>query len=146
MSKYRHIEVNKEGFSPKKRHKKIHEEIPSDYIQTINLMEKLGIKMINNENLLKSVNLRKSTNVDMKKNIPNFNEEEKYSKTLKSSSLQKRKQCINKKEYISSSNEKRIIKKDFVKKFVSDNNKIAKIRKYIKDNNENKENDSYVVK
>ena len=146
MSKYRHIEVNKEEFPPKKRHKKIQEKLPSNYMQTINLMEKLGIKMINNENLLKSVNLRKSTNVDMKKNIPNFNEEEKYSKTLKSSSLQKRKQCINKKEYISSSNEKRIIKKDFVKKFVSDNNKIARIRKYIKDNNENKENDSYIVK
>ena len=146
MSKYRHIEVNKEGFSPKKGHKKIHEEIPSDYIQTINLMEKLGIKMINNENLLKSVNLRKSNNIDMKKNVPNINEEEKCFKTIKSSSLQKRKKYLNKKEYISSSNEKRIIKNDFVKKFESDNNKIIKIRKYMKDNNENKENDNYMLK
>ena len=146
MSKYRHIEVNKEGFSPKKQHKKIYEEMPSDYIQTINLMEKLGIKMINNENLLKSVNLRKSTNIDIKKNVPNFNEEEKCLKTIKSLSLQKRKKYLNKKEYISSSNKKRIIKNDFVKKFESDNNKIIKIRKYMKDNNENKENDNYIVK
>ena len=141
MSKFRHVEVNKEEIPIiKKKHKKIHEELPSHYNRTISLMEKLGIKIINNDNLLKSINLRKSTNLNMKHhkhNLTNINEEEKYDNIIKSSSLQKRKKNINKKEFISSSNEKRIIKKELFKKEV---NKIAKIKKYTKDNNNKKEN------
>ena len=141
MSKFKHIEVNKEEIPiTKKKHKKIHEELPSHYNRTISLMEKLGIKMVNNDNLLKSINLRKSTNLHIKHkhNLTNLNEEEKIDKNIKSSSLQKRKKNINKKEFISSSNEKRIIKKEV--------NKIVKIKKYTKDNEDKKEKTKKIQK
>ena len=139
MSKYRHIEVNKEEIAiNKKKHKKIHEELPSHYNRTISLMEKLGIKMVSNDILLKSLNLRKSTNLNKHKhNFTNLNEEEKYDKNIKFPSSQKRKKNMNKKEFISSSNEKRIIKKEINKKEV--NNRNVKVKKYIKDNNDKKE-------
>ena len=122
MSKFRHVEITKEEFHPKKRHKKLQEERPSNYLQTITLMEKLGIKMVNNDNLLKSINLRKSNKERGNYAITTFNEEEKISKKIKISSLEKRNKNINKKDFISSSNEKRIIKKYFIKKVESDNN------------------------
>ena len=147
MSKFRHVEITKEEFHPKKRHKKLQEERPSNYLQTITLMEKLGIKMVNNDNLLKSMNLRKSNKERGNYAITTFNEEEKISKKIKISSLEKRNKNINKKDFISSSNEKRIIKKYFIKKVESDNNnKIKKIRKYLKDNNEKKETDNAHIK
>ena len=147
MSKFRHVEITKEEFHPKKRNKKMQEERPSNYLQTITLMEKLGIKMVNNDNLLKSINLRKSNKERGNYAITTFNEEEKISKKIKISSLEKRNKNINKKDFISSSNEKRIIKKDFIKKVESDNNnKIKKIRKYLKDNNEKKETDNVHIK
>ena len=132
MSKFRHIDIKKEETSIKRRSKKIKEELPSDYVETLSLMEKLGIKMINNDNLLKSINLRKSTEIQIDKNKTSFNEEEKQNKTIKSSSLRKRKKntIINKKEYMSSSYEKRIIKKDQIKKEEPGTNKIIKIKKY----------------
>ena len=142
MSKYRHIEINKGELHNKKRSKKIKEELPSNYFQTINLMEKLGIKIINNENLLKSINLRKFNNEDMKKDIRNVNEEEKVNKSIKSSSQQKRKKNVNKKKYFFSQNPKRTIKKDFIKKEESVNNKIVKIKQY-KNHNEKNPNDTY---
>ena len=131
MSKFRHIDIKKEEISSKKRSKKIKEELPSDYIETISLMEKLGIKMINDDNLLKSINLRKSSKIQID-NKTSFNEEEKQGKTIKSSSLKKRKKntIINKKEYMSSSYEKRIIKKEQIKKEEPVTNKMIKIKKY----------------
>ena len=80
MSKFRHIDIKKEETSIKRRSKKIKEELPSDYVETLSLMEKLGIKMINNDNLLKSINLRKSTEIQIDKNKSSFNEEEKEKK------------------------------------------------------------------
>ena len=132
MSKFRHIDIKKEEASIKRRSKKNKEELPSDYIETLSLMEKLGIKMINNDNLLKSINLRKSSEIQIDKNKASFNEEEKQNKSIKYSSLRKRKKntIINKKEYMSSSYEKRIIKKDQIKKEDSGTNKIIKIKKY----------------
>ena len=132
MSKFRHIDIKKEETSIKRRSKKIKEELPSDYVETLSLMEKLGIKMINNDNLLKSINLRKSSEIQSDKNKTSFNEEEKQNKTIKSSSLRKRKKntIINKKEYMSSSYEKRIIKKDQIKKEEPVTNKMIKIKKY----------------
>jgi hypothetical protein len=95
-------------------------------------MEKLGIKVINNDNLLKSVNLRKSSEIHINTNKPSFNEEEKQSKIIRYSSLCKRKKfnIINKKEYMSSSYEKRTIKKEQVKKEDLGTNKTIKIKKY----------------
>ena len=132
MSKFRHIEIKKEESSHKKRSKKTKEELPSDYIQTLSLMEKLGIKVINNDNLLKTINLRKPSEIQINTNKPNFNEEEKQSKIIRYSSLRKRKKfnIINKKEYMSSSYEKRIIKKEQVKKEDLGTNKTIKIKKY----------------
>ena len=139
MSKFRHIEIKKEEASLKRRSKKIKEEQPSNFIQTISLMEKLGIKMVNNDNLLKSINLRKSTEIHIKKNVTILNEEEKQSKTIKHSSLQKRKKTItNKKEIMSTSYEKRIIKKDLIKKEDVGTNKIIKIKKYNEKKDVNK--------
>ena len=139
MSKFRHIEIKKEEASLKRRSKKIKEEQPSNFIQTISLMEKLGIKMVNNDNLLKSINLRKSTEIHIKKNITILNEEEKQNKTIKHSSLQKRKKTItNKKEIMSTSYEKRIIKKDLIKKEDVGTNKIIKIKKYNEKKDVNK--------
>ena len=132
MSKFRHIEIKKEESSHKKRSKKTKEELPSDYIQTLSLMEKLGIKVINNDNLLKTINLRKPSEISINTNKPSFNEEEKQSKIIRYSSLRKRKKfnIINKKEYMSSSYEKRIIKKEQVKKEDLGTNKTIKIKKY----------------
>ena len=132
MSKFRHIEIKKEESSHKKRSKKTKEELPSDYIQTLSLMEKLGIKVINNDNLLKTINLRKPSEIQINTNKPSFNEEEKQSKIIRYSSLRKRKKfnIINKKEYMSSSYEKRIIKKEQVKKEDLGINKTIKIKKY----------------
>ena len=132
MSKFRHIEIKKEESSHKKRSKKTKEELPSDYIQTLSLMEKLGIKVINNDNLLKTINLRKPSEIQINTNKPSFNEEEKQSKIIRYSSLRKRKKfnIINKKEYMSSSYEKRIIKKEQVKKEDLGTNKTIKIKKY----------------
>ena len=132
MSKFRHIEIKKEESSHKKRSKKTKEELPSDYIQTLSLMEKLGIKVINNDNLLKTINLRKPSEISINTNKPSFNEEEKQSKIIRYSSLRKRKKfnIINKKEYMSSSYEKRIIKKEQVKKEDLCTNKTIKIKKY----------------
>ena len=132
MSKFRHIEIKKEESSHKKRSKKTKEEPPSDYIQTLSLMEKLGIKVINNDNLLKTINLRKPSEIQINTNKPSFNEEEKQSKIIRYSSLRKRKKfnIINKKEYMSSSYEKRIIKKEQVKKEDLGTNKTIKIKKY----------------
>ena len=139
MSKFRHIEIKKEEAPLKRRSKKIKEEQPSNFIQTISLMEKLGIKMVNNDNLLKSINLRKSTEIHIKKNITILNEEEKQNKTIKHSSLQKRKKTItNKKEIMSTSYEKRIIKKDLIKKEDVGTNKIIKIKKYNEKKDVNK--------
>ena len=139
MSKFRHIEIKKEEASLKRRSKKIKEEQPSNFIQTISLMEKLGIKMVNNDNLLKSINLRKSTEIHISKNITILNEEEKQNKTIKHSSLQKRKKTItNKKEIMSTSYEKRIIKKDLIKKEDVGTNKIIKIKKYNEKKDVNK--------
>ena len=132
MSKFRHIEIKKEESSHKKRSKKTKEELPSDYIQTLSLMEKLGIKVINNDNLLKTINLRKPSEIQINTNKPSFNEEEKQSKIIRYSSLRKRKKfnIINKKENMSSSYEKRIIKKEQVKKEDLGTNKTIKIKKY----------------
>ena len=139
MSKFRHIVIKKEEASLKRRSKKIKEEQPSNFIQTISLMEKLGIKMVNNDNLLKSINLRKSTEIHIKKNVTILNEEEKQNKTIKHSSLQKRKKTItNKKEIMSTSYEKRIIKKDLIKKEDVGTNKIIKIKKYNEKKDVNK--------
>ena len=117
MSKFRHIEVSKEEFPPKKSYKKIKDEHPSNYSQTMNLMEKLGIKVINSEKLQEKGNLKKSINLNVKNNISNLKEEEKLTKSIKSLSLEKRKKKMNNRDYISSSNGKRIIKKGIIKKF-----------------------------
>ena len=144
MSKFRHIDINNEEIHIKKKPKKLKEELPSNYDQTINLMEKLGIKMINNENLLKSINLRKSSKMEIKKNVSNFNEEEKLNKPIKSTSLQKRKKNLNKKDFTLASNEKRFSKNEMIKKRESEGGEMIVIKKYVKD--EKKENDNFNTK
>ena len=144
MSKFRHIEVSKEEFPPKKSYKKIKDEHPSNYSQTMNLMEKLGIKVINSEKLQEKGNLKKSINLNVKNNISNLKEEEKLTKSIKSLSLEKRKKKMNNRDYISSSNEKRIIKKGIIKKFEIKYNNKENIKKLEEENYFNIDKDNNI--
>ena len=99
---------------------------------TKSLMDKLGLKMANDEKYTKkySMNIKQKNLKDDSYYLEIYlnNENKKSTKTLKSKSQQKRNRNdnLNERKYISSSYEKRIIKKEKIKK--------------IKDNKENKEN------
>ena len=108
---------------------------------TKSLMDKLGLKMANDEKYTKkySMNIKQKNLKDDSYYLEIYlnNENKKSTKTLKSKSQQKRNRNdnLNERKYISSSYEKRIIKKEKIKK-IKDN----KENKENKDNKENKNN------
>ena len=109
---------------------------------TKSLMDKLGLKMANDEKYTKkySMNIKQKNLKDDSYYLEIYlnNENKKSTKTLKSKSQQKRNRNdnLNERKYISSSYEKRIIKKEKIKK-IKDN-------KENKENKENKNNKTYM--
>ena len=124
MSKYRRISSNME-IKFKKKQKNNAQNNKSNFVDTRTLMEKLGIKITNKDNYTKQLSLQlnpkksKNESINMTTNI---NNEDKYNtKDFKSKSLQKRKNDnnnnIKNKNHISTSYEKRLIKKDRKSKY-----------------------------
>ena len=144
MSKYRRISSNIEIKEKKKQKNSNH-----NAVDTKSLMEKLGIKLINNDD---KTNKKYSLYLKQKKKDNNYNynatitlgnESKNDGRSIKSKSLQKRNRndTINiKKKNISTSYEKRMIKNDKNKKNVENRN-ISEIKN---NNNKNKERDKNI--
>ena len=164
MSKYRRISSNIE-IKEKKKQKNNNQNA----VDTKSLMEKLGIKLINNDD---KTNKKYSMNLKQKKKDNNYNvtmtlgnESKNNGRPFKSKSLQKRNRndMVNIKKKISTSYEKRTIKNDKNRKNVENRNiseiknnnsnknkekeKNVKIKKNIKEINvKNENNDNYARK
>ena len=160
MSKYRRISSNME-IKDKKKQKNNTQNNKSNFVDTRSLMEKLGIKITNKDNYSKKLSIHLNPKKNKDDNITNIsttlNNEDKYNnKDFKSKSLQKRKKdnynnIINK-NHISSSHEKRLIKKDKknnknVEEKINtkkEKDKSIKAKKIIKENIDKTENiDNY---
>ena len=156
MSKYRRITSNMDIKDKKKQKNNNQNNKQPDYVDTKSLMEKLGIKITNKDIYTKkfSLHLKQKKSKDENINIATttLNNEDKYNvKDFKSKSLQKRKNDndnrIKNKNNMSSSYEKRLIKKDKKVKTIEEKNstrkekeKSIKTKKSMKENNDKNEN------
>ena len=146
MSKFRRISCNLYE-NEKKRFKRISEDFNPTFLNTDELMEKIGIKFKNNNMLNKQTT--SNTNIKKRKGS-NLNEDDENKREKHCRSQQKRNKYdrheynhTNKKGC--SSVDKRIMKKEKNKKYENRNDINISIKEYKtiknKDNNENKDND-----
>ena len=148
MSKFRRISCNIYE-NDKKRFKRISEDFNPTFLNTDELMEKMGIKFKNNN----SLNKQTTSNINLKKRKgSNINEDDENKREKHCRSQQKRNK-YDRHEYNQtnrkscSSVDKRIMKKEKNKKYENRNDiNISKKEKEYKtiknkDNNENKDND-----
>jgi endonuclease-3 len=148
MSKFRRISCNIYE-NEKKRFKRMSEDFNPTFLNTDELMEKMGIKFKNN-NLL---NKQTTSNINLKKHKCSIINEDDENKREKHCRSQQKRNKYDRHEYNHtnrkgcSSVDKRIMKKEKNKKSEnrSENNITKKEKEYktkkIKDNNETKDND-----
>ena len=149
MSKYRRISNNMELKEKEKKKSKnnIEQQRPS-YLDTKSLMEKLGIKIANEEiyqnknSLYNNPKQLKNDNININITTNLINEDNSNANNFKSKSQKKRNKNDNhnKRKNQASSYEKRIIKKNVENKINIKKEKEAYIKKNIKENNDKNEN------
>ena len=148
MSKYRRVSSNVEN-REKKNHKVIYQNNEQGYVDTKSLMEKLGIKLTNEDIYGRRSDAKKKIKGEANNiNTTKIKEKDKYNakdKDMTSKSVQKRNKKEKNNKNSSSSLDKRLINKEKIQNEIIEK-KSGKVEKNMKSQKNIKENNENIIK